>query len=182
MSISLPAVTTVEGIVARMLIAESSTPDFAQYDEAQSRLSMVAMKSVVNNRLCNQPAQFGAPGAVNYIDIITAHGQFYGFSMDAAGNVVISSNVQSRIDMVLSTADTDTTGKFSQFVENAIEVANRCSSDPIAGLTLINGTQVTGGSYGWRAARSSDPGGRFMPIPATHGGIIQGNKFYTLKK
>ncbi len=182
MSIPLPSITTVEGVMVRMLIAESNTPDFAQYDEAQSRLGMVAMKSVVNNRLCNHPAQFGAPNAVSYIDIITAHGQFYGFSRDAAGNVVISPDVQNRIDVVLSTADTDATGSFSQYVEDAIMVANRCSSDPFAGVTIINGIQVMGGGYGWRTARASDPGGRFLPIPATYGGIIQGNKFYTLKK
>ena len=182
MSIQLPSVATVEGVVARLLIAECSTPSFPQYDEAQARLSMLAMKSVVNNRLCNNPGQFGAPNAVNYIDIITTPGQFYGFSIDATGGVVISPNVQQRIDAVLSMANTDASGVFSQFVEDAISIANRCSPDPFADVTSIGGVPVIGGGYGWRAAHSSDPGGRFVPIPVAQGGVIQGNKFYTLKK
>ncbi len=80
MSIQLPSIATVEGVLARLLIAENMTPDFPQYNEAQARLSMNAMKAVVDNRLQNSPSQFGAPDAVDYIDIITAHGQFYGSS------------------------------------------------------------------------------------------------------
>ena len=57
MSIQLPSIATVEGVVARLLIAENSTPDFPQYDEAQARLSMNAMKAVIDNRLHNSPSQ-----------------------------------------------------------------------------------------------------------------------------
>lgn len=183
MSIQLPSITTVEGVIARLLIAENSAPDYPQYNEAQARLSMNAMKAVIDNRLQNSPSQFNAPGAVDYIDIITAPGQFYGFSRNAAGSVIISSYVQRRIDEVLRVANTGAPGKYVQFVKDAITIANGAITDPFANLTSINGIQVTGGGYGWRAvALASNPGGRFILIPASLGGIIQGNKFYTLKK
>jgi hypothetical protein len=183
MSIQLPSITTVEGVVARLLIAENNTPDFPQYSEALARVSMNAMKAVVDNRLHNSPSQFGAPDAVDYIDIITVPGQFYGFSRDEDGNVVIAPPVQQRIDEVLKVANTGAPGKYFQFVKDAITVANGSVIDPFAALTTVKGVQVTGGGYGWRSvALTSNPGGRFIPIPATLGGIIQGNKFYTLKK
>ena len=182
MPIQLPPITTVEGVVARLLIAECRTPaDHLHYDEAQVLICMKAMKAVVHNRLHHHPELFGAPNAANYIDIITAPGQFHGFSKDASGNVVISPDVQHRIDDVLRLANTGAPGKFYRFVENAINVANGGINDPFAGVTNIGGVPVTGGGYGWRAASASDPGGKLIPIPASIGGVIQGNKFYALK-
>ena len=181
MSIQLTSLTTVAGIVARLLIAESRTPEFPHYDEAQVQRGMEAMKAVLDNRLHNHPRQFGAPNALNYIDIITASGQFQGFSKDASGKVIISLGVQQRIDDVLNKAHTGPPGGFLQFVQNAINVANGGVNDPFAGVRNIGGVQVTGGSYGWHAAHTSDPGGRLIAIPASMGGVIQGNKFYTLR-
>ena len=182
MPIHLPPITTVEGVVTRLLIAESRNPDFSQYDEAQVKRGMEAMKAVLHNRLHNHPKQFGAPNAVNYIDIITAPGQFHGFSKDALGDVVISPDVQQRINAVLKKANTGAPRRFVHFVENAINVAHGCINDPFAGVTNIGSVQVTGGGFGWRSAHSSDPGGRLIPIPVQMGGVIQGNKFYALKK
>lgn len=183
MSIQLPSIMTVEGVVARLLIAENSTPDSLQYSETRTLRAMNAMKAVVDNRLHNHPSQFGAPNAVNYIDIITVPGQFHGFSKNAAGDVVLSADVQQRIDEILGIANSNTPGQFLQFVEDAISIAYGGVSDPFAGVKSIGGVQVIGGGYGWRSvALTSNPGGRFVLIPASLGGVIQGNKFYTLKQ
>ncbi len=181
MSIQLPSITTVEGVVVRLLLVETSAPGLAQYNEASALQAMQAMKAVVHNRLHNFPAQFGAPNATSYIDIITVPGQFTGFSRDSHGNVAISADQQKRIDELLNLANTGTPGKFSRFVSNAINVANSNVQDPFANVKKIGTVAVTGGGYGWRATRLADPGGNFVPIPTSLGGVIQGNKFYALK-
>jgi hypothetical protein len=180
-TIQLPPITTDAGVLSRLLIAESRTPAYQQYDEAQVRHGMDAMKAVVDNRLNNHPEQFNAPHAATYTDIITAPGQFHGFAKDSAGNVTLVPNVKARIDDVLTNANTGTPGKFYRFVEHAINVSNGDVNDPFAGVTNIGGVPVTGGGYGWRTAGSTGPGGNLVLIPAQMGGVIQGNQFYALK-
>ena len=68
-------------------------------------------------------------------------------------------------------------------VQNAIDVGTGVISllDPFADTTSINGIPVTGGLYGFRTAGASDPGGRFVAIPSSMGGVVGGQQFYTLK-
>jgi hypothetical protein len=49
-------------------------------------------------------------------------------------------------------------------------------------IKKIGDTEVLGGSYGWRKADKADPGGKLVLIPKDKGGVIAGNKFYSLKK
>jgi hypothetical protein len=172
MPIELPSITTDAGVVARLVIVENRTPDHPQYNDEEVFKSMMAMWAVVHNRLYNHPELFGAPHAANLIDIITAPGQFHGFSRAASGEVMISADLQHRIDEVLRIANTGAPGKYYQFIKKATEAAadHLPGLDPFRAIDNIDGVPVTGGGYGWRAANASDPGGRFIPIPASRGG------------
>ncbi len=168
-------------MLVRLLIAESRTPAHAQYDADEVKKGMQAMKATVVNRLNNNPGQFGATGATTFADIIAAPGQFHGFTK-SGGNITISTDVQSRITEVMRKANTGSPGKYAEFVKNAIAVANGAVSDPFKDLTVVGPTAVKAGAFGWRKAGSAGPGGSFVQIPTTSGGVIAGNQFYTVKK
>jgi len=180
-NVTLPDKDTDEGLLARLLIAESLTPNRAQYDADSVKKGMRAMKAAVDNRLKNKPAQFGAPNAKNYVDIVGAAGQFAGFSKNA-GKIVISSEVQARIDDVLKKANSGKPGKYAAFVENSIAVAKNPVDDPFKDVKKIGTVEVLGGSFGWRPVDKGSPGGNFLAIPASQGGIVGGNQFYSVKK
>jgi hypothetical protein len=177
--IQLPDISTDPGVLSRLIIAECENPGYADYNQADGRLSFRMMQAVVVNRLNNHPSQFSAPGATNLTDIITAPGQFEGFSM-SGGAVQISAAVSNRIATVMTNANAGDPGPYYQFVQDIVTCVNGPVSDPLGGVTSINGTAVQGGVYGWRTVGSGDPGGSFFPIPAALAGIVLGNQFYTL--
>lgn len=180
MSLSLPDVSTDAGVLARLLIAESRNPAAANYDAGDVNVGLFAMKSTVVNRLANDPSQFLAPGALNWTDIIVAPGQFAGFSRNN-GQLTIAPSVEARIQTVLQRANSGPPGPYAQFVQNVLNVVASDVADPFADLSQIGNTLVVGGSYGWRTAGSSEPGGRLVKIPESMNGTIAGNQFYTLR-
>jgi hypothetical protein len=135
--------------------------------------------------ICNvgesMPGAFGAPGALTYVDIITAPGQFQGFFRDESGMVHLSASVQQRIQEVVRLANTDGCGPSSRLVDDAMQVTLARITDPFAGVTRVERIAAKGGSYGWQQEGAADLGGSFLAIPVSHGGIIQGNQFYTLR-
>lgn len=177
--IQLPDISTDAGVLCRLMIAECENPGYSDYNESDGQLSFRLMQAVVSNRLNNNPAQFGAPGARTQTDIITAPNQFNGFSM-SGGQAQISQSIADLINTVMANANAGSPGVYYQFVQDIIDRVNSTVNDPFAGLTSINQTPVQGGTYAWRTVGSGDPGGRFFAIPATAGGVILGNQFYTL--
>jgi hypothetical protein len=179
--IALPDLDTDDGVLAHMMVAESKNPFYADYDAEVVKQGLRAMKAVVENRLRNDPSQFGAPGATMWTDIIVAPKQWEGFSRKD-GKVQLSAPVQERVKKVLQAANTGAAGKFRQFVHNVLDVVAATADDPFKGITSIGGVKVIGGGYGWRTEGATSPGPRFVAVPADKGGIIAGNQFYTLKK
>jgi hypothetical protein len=179
--ISLPDKDTDAGMFARLLIVESRTPARPNYDAAEVLRGMKAMKAVVHNRLL-KPSSFGAPGGKTVLDIVTAPGQFKGFSKDEQGKLSLSQALQNLIDDVLTKANTGAPGKFHEFVTNAINVGSAAPDDPFKSLTSIGGVEVKPGAFGWRTEGSADPGGFFVKITGTPSGLIAGNQFYAVKK
>lgn len=184
-NVTLPPITTEEGVVARLMLAEVKTPGYSDYSADDSKRSMRIIKKVLENRL-TKPGLFNASGATNEIDIITAPNQFDGFSKDSSGNLVISSTVQARIDDIVAKANSGPPGPYANFVQNAIDVANGTitSMDPFKDISNINGQSVEGDAYGFKTHPSSHPGGSFVAIPDNDGhatdGIFNGQQFYTL--
>jgi hypothetical protein len=187
MPIQLPDLSTEPGLLARVFIAENFTPfDHAHYDESAVLACMKAQRAVLQNRLVHldlDPVKFGAAGATTLTDIVlgTNPQAIAGFSKGANG-VVISQDVQTRIDDVMTQANTGAPGKFTKFVQNAIATAQTTASDPFASLTAINGVNVNGGAYFWRTEGHGGPGGNTLSIPDNLGGLIAHNRFYAIKK
>lgn len=179
--ISLPDKDTDAGLFARLLIVENRTPAHASYNVQEALRGMKAMKAVVHNRLL-KPSLFGAPGARTALDIVTAPGQFRGFSKDAQGKLALTQALQSNIDDVLRNANTGAPGKFHEFVTNAINVGLAAPDDPFKSLTTIGGGEVKPGAFGWRTEGSAEPGGLFVKITDALSGQIAGNRFFALKK
>ena len=173
-NVTLPDINTPEGVLARVLIAESLNPGYGRrYNEADTLKAMQMMKAVYKNRL-KDPGRYMAPGAETLTDVIVARGQTAGFSKDADGNVVISPDVQRRIDEVVARANAGSPGAYARLVQNAINVANGTtpSLDPFANQ---------GGVVGYRTAGSRPPGGDLVAIPASAGGVVGGQQFYRLR-
>jgi hypothetical protein len=181
MTIQLPDISTNVGVLSRLIIAECQNPGYASYTQDDGKFSFRLMQATVSNRLNNNPSQFDAPNAKNFADIITAPGQFEGFTKKD-GKVSMSDDVTDRIDEVMGKANAGHPGAYAQFVQDLLAQVNGPVNDPLAGVFSIDGTDVEGGVYGWRTVGSDDPKGRFFPIPKQFGGIILGNQFYTLKK
>ena len=163
-----------------MLIAECRGPGYPDYDEQAAYWAMQAMKAVVHNRLFSAPAEFGAPGARWYADIICAPGQWHGFGRGGLGEWVIDAEVHARVDDILRHANSGTPGPYYRFVQHALAITYGGVSDPFARLQWIDGQPVRPGTYGWRREGSSAPGGSFIAIPRQQGGVIAGNQFYAL--
>lgn len=184
MALELPPLTSDAGVLARMLIAESRNPNSPGYDAAEVNRGLQAMKATVENRLRTNPAQFNARDARTWTDIVTAPGQWHGFSRGTRGDVVIAPDVARRVEDVVRIANTGAPGRFHAFVSSVLATVRDPARDPFAGLTSVgtppNAVRVLGGAFGWRTAGSSAPGGRFVAVPATSGGVVAGNQFYTL--
>lgn len=177
----LPDKDTDAGMFARLLIVENRTPAHPRYDAAEALRGMKAMKAVVHNRLL-KPSVFGAPGATKPLDIVTAPGQFRGFSKDAQGKLALTQALRDLIDDVLQKANTGAPGKFHEFVTNAVSVGSAAPDDPFKSLTSVGGVEVKPGAFGWRTEGSAEPGGSFVKITGTPSGLIAGNQFFAVKK
>lgn len=164
-AIELPDRNTVPGAVARLLMAESRGPSHGSYVAADSLRSMQWMRRVLENRLANNPRQFGAPGATSLIDIIRARNQFAGFSNYPNYDTAIRARLQQMLDIANNDSD-PRQQVFREFVHNAMSVAQGSAiADP-----------CPTGLYGWRTQGSGGPGGRFVVYQT-----VAGNTFYTLQ-
>lgn len=170
MAISLPSRATVQGAVARLLLAEARGPGQKSYSEGETKTAMQWMKRVLQNRLENKPSQFGAPGATTLIDIIKAKNQFAGFSNYPSYDNDLVSRLQQFIDIANDTKD-QRNGLYAKFVQNAIDVANATTvPDPSQAENPKNNPIC-----GWRTMGAGSPGGRFVKYKDQGG-----NTFYTL--
>jgi len=179
--LTLPPLETDEGVMGRMLLTECKTPGYADYDEAGAYWAMLAMKAVVHNRLWSSPARFGAAGARRYTDIITAPGQWAGFSRGPRREVLLDPDVTRHVDELVTCANDGPPGPCHRFVRNALYVSYAPVQDPFAGLRWLDGGPVLPGAFGWRREGSPPPGGSFVAIPRANGGVLAGAQFYAIR-
>lgn len=173
-NVVLPDIATAEGVLARVLLAESRTPFHKEYDEAEVLKAMQMMAAVYENRL-KDPSRYGARGADDLVDVIVAPGQTAGFTRNARGEIVLSTVVQRRIDEIMQRANAGEAGAFAALAQNAVNVATGVveSLDPFA---------HRGGMVAFRTEGSSSPGGNFQILTAAEGGVVGGQQFYILKE
>lgn len=196
--VELPPAGDPAGYIARLLINEVPFPGERGYvSEANTRSAMLAVLWVVESRLRHVPGGYTQPevasvNAQNAIEVITAggeKGQCDGFWRDTSGRPVFSPRVGERIDNLLKIAASGPPGRFSRllaygrdlaaaYVRGGIEEADR-----FAGLKRIGEVAVTGRGYAWMTDRDYyNPGGQFVRIPNADGGVLGGNRFFTLER
>jgi len=169
---AFPDLNTEAGAVIAFLLTENRSPESRGYDLATVTQSMQAMKAVVYNRLARSDVYWGVKNPTSVLDIIGAPNQFAGFSRTANG-VAIAKGLRDRINLIRDRYNKPNRfqDKYKDFTTSLLNVVQSPVDDPFEDF---------GGAYGWRTNGSSDPGGLQEPIPSSNG-VIQGNKFYTLR-
>jgi len=196
--IALPPADTVAGYVALLLVNETPFPgERGWVSEEDTRAAMLSILWVLENRLRHVPPgyrqeQLAAQRCNDIIDVITAggeRGQCDGFHRDAAGRFVAVPRVHERVAYLVDCANRGEPGRFARLINYASQLASDYTEDGIgkadrfADLTGIGEVAVTGRAYSWMTARNiHHPGGNFVKIPDTKGGVLGGNRFFTLKK
>ena len=164
--LALPARNTTEGIVVRLLLAESMTPSDNQYDASDAEKGMKWMVVVLNNRLEN-PGEFGAPGGKTIEDIIKANApaQFRGF----ASYPKYSAGIVQKIQTIVDFANDNNLGTQDEFQDH-LKAALRIGENYKSPIPDPSPTEL----IGWRTSGSGSPGSGFTPF----GPPILGIQFY----
>ncbi len=196
--VELPPPEDPAGYIARLLINEVPFPGERGYvSEADTRAAMLAVLWVVESRLRHTPGGYSpddlsAAGARDALDVITAggeKGQCDGFYRDQSGRPVFSPRVGERVANLLKIAGQGEPGRFTRLLVYARDLAAAYvrggieEADRFAGLRRIGTVPVTGRGYAWMSDRDYySPGGGFVRIPNAEGGVLGGNRFFTLKR
>jgi len=196
--VTLPAASSVDGYVCRLLINEVPFPGERSYtSEADTKRAMEGLLRVLDARLSHIPPgytqqQIATVRTSDIIDIITAggeKGQVDGFYRDASGKPVMVPRITERIDNLLVIAGRGPPGKFARLLEHAAELARDYAagtlacSDPHEAVQVVDGVPATGRAYSWMTDEPQyNPGGNFLRIPDAQLGSLGGNRFFTLRK
>lgn len=170
--ISLPIAMTPSGLLSRLFLAESLSPEKPTYSAIDTEKSMRWMRLVIDNRKAHKTpkifyAKKGKNSMWDVFDIVQARGQFHGFEKYPA----LSSTIEANIKGILDVANDYSHPKqelYLKFLKAALSAASAAS--PIA-------DPAKSGLYGWRTAKSKHPGGSFIKYQD-----LAGQTFYTLKK
>jgi hypothetical protein len=169
-SISLPAESTTEGMLARLFLAENTSPALggSSWRIEDIRTSMQWMRRVIENRLKSpNPGDFMARGATSEKDIVMANDrgsvQFHGFNLYPN----LPSKMAENLQKYLQNANN---GLYPQrkayldFVQAAIDIAQApVPPDP-----------TPTGLFGWKTNEAPQPGPEFREHKT-----LSGNTFYT---
>ena len=196
--VMLPATSSVDGYVCRLLINEVPFPGERGYtSEADTMLAMEALLRVLDARLRHIPPgytqqQIAAVRTADVIDVITAggvKGQFDGFYRDASGAPAMVPRITERIDNLVEIAGRGQPGKFARLLDHAAALARGYASgalscrDPHKDVRAVDGVAATGRAYSWMTDEPQyNPGGNFLRIPDDRAGSLGGNRFFTLRK
>jgi hypothetical protein len=169
-ALELPPADTDEGMMARLLLAETASPERKGWDVAAAKKSMQWMRLVLKNRLDNDPAQFNAPGATTRRDIVRGRGQFRGFGRYPT----IDADVNRHITEAVDGADDDNNlakqAEDIAFVNAALEVATATAEilDPCGADHFLSG---------WRTAGHGGTGDNQVEFQ-----VLMTNQFFKLKR
>ena len=161
--LKLDALNSPAGAMERLFMLETKSPAYVTvYDEAESLRAMRYMRQVIENRL-RASAQWGARNAKDEVDIIAIGNQFEGFG-DYPVLPAPKEAILSDILRIANSASDGRSGRYSQFVQDAITAAREVTPASALIPNLV----------AWRSGPHS-PGQRFR-VATT----VQGNIFYTV--
>ncbi len=186
-----------QGYVARVLINETAFPGEPGFrSEEDSAAGMRAVLWVLHSRIHHVPdgytqREIAEVESQSILDVITAggsKGQLEGFYRDRNGYFKAAPRVHRRVSYLLNLANSGAPGRVSRLLQYGQELASSYFAsgphwpDIFRDIRRINSTEVTGRSYSWMSAlQRSVPGGSFVPIPNALGGVLGGNRFFTLR-
>lgn len=197
-AVVLAPADTVSGYIARLLINETPFPgEHAWVSEEDTKAGMLAILCVLDSRIDHIPAgyrqqEIASEVCTDVIAVITAggeKGQCDGFYRDSSGDFVAVARVHERVDYLLACANRGAPGKFARLLEHAQGLADAyvregmTGVDRFAGISRVDGVDVTGRAYSWMTDTGGyNPGGNFVRIPDDESGSMGGNRFFTLRK
>ena len=196
--VSLPALKTPEGYLARLLINEVPFPGEHGYvSEEDTKAAMRQILAVLDNRVANIPPHYvqqaiAGVATSNILAVITAggvRGQVDGFYHDPRSGLAVADRVTRRVTYLLSIANKGTPGRFARLMMYAVSLAKNYFAvrsgvdDLYKNISHIGSLAVTGCAYSWMTdTRSYHPGGNFITIPDALRGSLGRNRFFTLRK
>jgi hypothetical protein len=197
-NVSLLPAEIPEGYLARVLINETAFPGERGYrSEEDTEAGMRAVLWVLHCRIHHVPEgytqkEIAAVESEDIIDVITAEGaakQVDGFYRDKDGMFRAEARVHRRVRYLVNLANQGPPGRISRLVNYAQRLASSYfhagpgGPDIFKDIRAIESTRVTGRSYSWMAdSRRHSPGDRYVRIPNALGGLLGGNRFYTLRE
>ncbi|EPD39684.1 MULTISPECIES: hypothetical protein [Delftia] len=169
-SISLPAESTTEGMLARLFLAENTSPALggSSWRIEDIRISMQWMRRVIENRLKSpNPGDFMARGATSEKDIVMANDrgsvQFHGFNLYPTLPSEMAGNLQKYLQNANNGLHPQRKA-YLDFVQAAIDIAQApVPPDP-----------TSTGLFGWKTTEAPQPGPEFREHKT-----LSGNTFYT---
>ncbi len=162
--LGLPDAKTDAGLFARLLIAETPSPDMNGYSDADAEIAMKMMHAVIRNRFAKPSHLYASKDARSINDVVKAKGQFKGFESYPD----VEDKIAARIVSTLAVANDGGDGrrtKYKAFIQIALRVAALDKAD--AGYATL---------YYWRTEGSGSPTSN-----ATAFKTVMGNTFYALK-
>ncbi len=118
-SVPLPAASTDAGLLVRLFLAETPSPDEMNYTSEQAKTAMSWMRVVVENRLNNPSNVWASAGAKTLADVIKAPGQFEGFSHYPALPANITKNINEAVE-IANNGDDPRRARYKMFVDAAL--------------------------------------------------------------
>ena len=197
-AVELAPASKPEGYIARLLINEAPFPGERGYvSEEDTKATMLAILWVLHSRIAHIPdgyrqKEIATVETDDVLDIITAggeKGQVDGFYRNTRGQCVTVARVEERIANLLKIAGTGTPGRFARLLQYGQDLASHYvrggmkEADRFAKLTKVERVPVTGRAYAWMTDRDYyKPGGRYVRITNQLGGVLGGNRFFTLQE
>jgi hypothetical protein len=161
---SLPDAHTDAGVLVRLFLAETPTPDMPGYNDADAEESMSLMRAVIGNRLAKPSHLYASAGARTMVDVVRARGQFEGFDAYPAIRPAISNRLDQIVAIVNDGGDGRRT-RYKKFLDTALKIASLPSAADPALSNL----------YFWRTAGSGSPAPQAKVYRT-----ISDNTFYSL--
>lgn len=162
--VSLPAASTDQGLLARLLLAETPPPIATTYNFVDAEKAMIWMRVVVSNRLAKPSVKYASAGAKSINDVIRAKGQFAGFE----DYPTLPGKISSRIDEFVAIANDGSDrrrDRYKKFVDIALRVA---------AMAAVKDPSSTG-LYFWRTTDHGSPSAEAKEYEK-----LMGNTFFTL--
>jgi hypothetical protein len=161
-NVALPDPGTNVGMLVRLFLAETQTPDRAGAEAVNLPEAMRLMRVVVENRLAKPSGRWGSAGATRMADVVRAPSQFEGFNAYPTLSPTVANNIADIIRIANDASDR----RFAAMRAHLTSAISIASGPRPADPTAT-------GLYWWKTFNSAPPG-----TGVTVYRTLVGNTFY----